>query len=315
MTPVTIAQLRAASTVDLMTAARALGLGRTKAYELARRQQFPCRVLRIGDTYRAPTVGLLELLGLAPDEPDRTLSAGEAEGGELEMLTASMPGPPVVRCRLLSSPGSSHQAVVRDPVAERGSGPGERAEPFRRLDAHRLRRADQIAQRAEVNRICPEKPTGSAELSALPACMLIRRSTCSVTTMRADRRHRRPATQLRCSYPRHPAEYAAYMRLQLGAQMGSVCPLVALNHSVFLCRECPGSLVVTSAEKSPAILGEAEARSAQTAFSRRASACERNADTTGSNRRSRRTSISALVAASVRSSAPMSQAALRCGRR
>jgi hypothetical protein len=41
MTPVIIAQLRATSTVDLMTAARALGLGRTKAYELARRRSFP----------------------------------------------------------------------------------------------------------------------------------------------------------------------------------------------------------------------------------------------------------------------------------
>lgn len=50
MAPVTIAQLRAAPTVDLMTAGHALGLGRTKAYELARRQQFPCRVIRIGDT-------------------------------------------------------------------------------------------------------------------------------------------------------------------------------------------------------------------------------------------------------------------------
>jgi hypothetical protein len=38
-----------------MTAARALGLGRTKAYDLARRQQFPCRVIGIGDTYRVPT--------------------------------------------------------------------------------------------------------------------------------------------------------------------------------------------------------------------------------------------------------------------
>jgi len=68
MTPVTIAQLRAAPTVDLMTAARALGLGRTKAYELARRDEFPCRVIRIGDSYRIPTPGLLELLGLAPEE-------------------------------------------------------------------------------------------------------------------------------------------------------------------------------------------------------------------------------------------------------
>ena len=35
MTPVTIAQLRVTPTVDLITAARALGLGRTKAYDLA----------------------------------------------------------------------------------------------------------------------------------------------------------------------------------------------------------------------------------------------------------------------------------------
>ena len=67
MNPVTISQLRASATVDLMTAASALGLGRTKAYELARRDQFPCRVIRIGETYRIPTTGLLELLGAAAD--------------------------------------------------------------------------------------------------------------------------------------------------------------------------------------------------------------------------------------------------------
>ena len=72
MTPVTIAQLRATATIDLMTAVLALGLGRTKAYGLARRQQFPCRIIRIGDTYRVPTAGLLELLGLAPDEQGRS---------------------------------------------------------------------------------------------------------------------------------------------------------------------------------------------------------------------------------------------------
>lgn len=68
MTPVTLAQLRASATVDLMTAARALGLGRTKAYELARHDKFPCRVIRIGDTYRIPTPGLLELLGVPPEQ-------------------------------------------------------------------------------------------------------------------------------------------------------------------------------------------------------------------------------------------------------
>jgi hypothetical protein len=52
-----------------MTAAAALGLGRTKAYELARREEFPCQMIRIGETYRVPTPGLLELLGVAPEEP------------------------------------------------------------------------------------------------------------------------------------------------------------------------------------------------------------------------------------------------------
>jgi hypothetical protein len=69
MTPVSIAQLRITATVDLMTAAAALGLGRTRAYELARRGQFPCRVIRIGDTYRIPTPGLLELLGVTTEAP------------------------------------------------------------------------------------------------------------------------------------------------------------------------------------------------------------------------------------------------------
>ena len=75
MMPVTISQLRASATVDLMTAARALGLGRTKAYELAKREQFPCRVIRIGGTYRIPTAGLLELLGVTAEEPRGQTSA------------------------------------------------------------------------------------------------------------------------------------------------------------------------------------------------------------------------------------------------
>jgi len=69
MTPVTIVQLRTTATTDLMTAARALGLGPTKAYELARCEQFSCPVIRIGDIYRVPTAGLLELLGVTAEEP------------------------------------------------------------------------------------------------------------------------------------------------------------------------------------------------------------------------------------------------------
>jgi len=55
-------------TVDLVTAARALGYGRTLAYELARRGVFPCRVLRLGNRYVVPTADLLRTLGVAvPD--------------------------------------------------------------------------------------------------------------------------------------------------------------------------------------------------------------------------------------------------------
>jgi predicted DNA-binding transcriptional regulator AlpA len=50
--------------VDVPTAARALGLGTTLAYELAKAGTFPCRVLRIGRLYRVPRAGLLEVLGL-----------------------------------------------------------------------------------------------------------------------------------------------------------------------------------------------------------------------------------------------------------
>lgn len=50
--------------VDLMTAARALGIRRTTAYALARGGSFPCPVFRAGASYRVPTSGLLRLLGL-----------------------------------------------------------------------------------------------------------------------------------------------------------------------------------------------------------------------------------------------------------
>ncbi|MEU5542076.1 hypothetical protein AB0G85_06770 [Streptomyces sioyaensis] len=51
--------------VDLETGNRALGLGRSKGYELAKRGQYPCKVLRLGSAYRVVTADLLALLGLA----------------------------------------------------------------------------------------------------------------------------------------------------------------------------------------------------------------------------------------------------------
>jgi len=57
------------ATVNLATAARALGCGRSLAYELARQGQFPCRVLRVGNRYLVPTAELLRLLGVDPPGP------------------------------------------------------------------------------------------------------------------------------------------------------------------------------------------------------------------------------------------------------
>ncbi|HWD00847.1 MAG TPA: DNA-binding protein [Amycolatopsis sp.] len=65
--PMTVAEVAALpAVVDLMTAARALRIGRTTAYALARDGGFPCPVLRAGGGYRVPTVGLLRALGLEP---------------------------------------------------------------------------------------------------------------------------------------------------------------------------------------------------------------------------------------------------------
>lgn len=62
-------------TVDIGTAARALGLGRSTGYELTRRGEFPCRVLRVGSSYRVPTAELLRLLGVDPISQPKTRPA------------------------------------------------------------------------------------------------------------------------------------------------------------------------------------------------------------------------------------------------
>ena len=49
-------------TTTIETAARALGLGRTRAYQLARENRFPCKVIRIGTSYRVITADLQRLM-------------------------------------------------------------------------------------------------------------------------------------------------------------------------------------------------------------------------------------------------------------
>ncbi len=65
MTPAEVLALPAM--VDVPTAARALGIGTTLAYELAKADQLGVPVLRLGRLYRVPRAGLLEVLGLAPN--------------------------------------------------------------------------------------------------------------------------------------------------------------------------------------------------------------------------------------------------------
>ena len=51
--------------VDVPTAAEALGLSRTSAYELIRTGGWPTPVFRLGRLIRIPTAPLLDLLGIA----------------------------------------------------------------------------------------------------------------------------------------------------------------------------------------------------------------------------------------------------------
>mgnify|MGYP000856857046 CR=1 FL=1 len=48
--------------VDVPTAARVLGIGRSLAYDLIRRDQWPTPVLRIGKLIKIPTAGLVVLI-------------------------------------------------------------------------------------------------------------------------------------------------------------------------------------------------------------------------------------------------------------
>lgn len=49
-------------TVDMETAGRAFGMGRTKAYQMARANQFPCEVLPLGRRFVVTKAALLAAL-------------------------------------------------------------------------------------------------------------------------------------------------------------------------------------------------------------------------------------------------------------
>ena len=91
----TLAELLALPAVtDLVTAGKALGIGRSASYELAQAGRFPCRVIRAGKSYRVPTAGLLALLGMpapSPLLPQAPASTDGRPGGEPEEPAGGAP--------------------------------------------------------------------------------------------------------------------------------------------------------------------------------------------------------------------------------
>ena len=51
-------------TTDLRTACKALGIGKSTGYELAKAGEFPTRLIKVGHRYVVPVAELKALLGL-----------------------------------------------------------------------------------------------------------------------------------------------------------------------------------------------------------------------------------------------------------
>lgn len=68
--------------IDLDTANRALMIGRSTGYGLAKQGKYPVRVLRLGNAYRVVTADLLKLLGLErrQDDGDQVDGGSERHG-------------------------------------------------------------------------------------------------------------------------------------------------------------------------------------------------------------------------------------------
>jgi predicted DNA-binding transcriptional regulator AlpA len=76
--------------MDLQTAGRAFGLGRTITYELMRRGEFPCPVLRLGRSYRVLKADVMRMVGVSPES-----AVAQAEAPEDPAAAAPPPSAPV----------------------------------------------------------------------------------------------------------------------------------------------------------------------------------------------------------------------------
>lgn len=72
--------------VDLNTANRALLLGRTKGFQLAKAGDYPVPLMRVGKTYRVSRAELLRALAIDP-----------AHNGAAAAVTATAPGEPATQ--------------------------------------------------------------------------------------------------------------------------------------------------------------------------------------------------------------------------
>lgn len=63
--------------IDLDTANRALQIGRSTGYGLAKHGRYPVKVLRLGNAYRVVTADLLTLLGLQRNPQNAEIGDGE----------------------------------------------------------------------------------------------------------------------------------------------------------------------------------------------------------------------------------------------
>lgn len=70
------------ASIDIVTAGRAFGVGRTTAYALAKANEFPCKVLRAGKAYRVITEDLLRVLHITPEKSDGARSSHPAPSDE-----------------------------------------------------------------------------------------------------------------------------------------------------------------------------------------------------------------------------------------
>ncbi|MER6633696.1 DNA-binding protein [Streptomyces sp. NPDC000987] len=59
-------------TTDVATGGKAFGMGSTKAYQLARDGQFPCKVVKVGSSYRVVTADMLRVLCVQESAEDAT---------------------------------------------------------------------------------------------------------------------------------------------------------------------------------------------------------------------------------------------------